>query len=80
MIPVFRNAELEPMLTYPEIDPVIFAIGPLKIRWYGLMYVLGFAAVHFLVGYQIRKYRIPSLAAHLENLNFTLIIYPGNPK
>ena len=32
------------MLTYPEIDPVIFGIGPLKIRWYGLMYVVGFLA------------------------------------
>ena len=30
------------MLTYPDIDPVIFSIGFLKIRWYGLMYVIGF--------------------------------------
>lgn len=30
------------MLTYPDIDPIIFAIGPIAIRWYGLMYVLGF--------------------------------------
>jgi phosphatidylglycerol:prolipoprotein diacylglycerol transferase len=30
------------MLTYPEIDPIIFTIGPLAIRWYGLMYVVGF--------------------------------------
>jgi len=30
------------MLTYPEIDPIIFSIGPLAVRWYGLMYVLGF--------------------------------------
>ena len=30
------------MLTFPEIDPVIFAIGFVKIRWYGLMYVLAF--------------------------------------
>lgn len=30
------------MLTYPEIDPVIFSIGFVKIRWYGLMYVIGF--------------------------------------
>jgi len=30
------------MLTYPEFDPIIFAIGPLAVRWYGLMYVLGF--------------------------------------
>lgn len=29
------------MFTYPDIDPIIFAIGPLAIRWYGLMYVIG---------------------------------------
>jgi phosphatidylglycerol:prolipoprotein diacylglycerol transferase len=31
------------MLTYPAIDPVALAIGPLKIHWYGLMYLVGFA-------------------------------------
>ena len=36
------------MLTYPEIDPIIFSIGPLAIRWYGLMYVLGFVAAWVL--------------------------------
>jgi phosphatidylglycerol:prolipoprotein diacylglycerol transferase len=30
------------MLHYPYFDPVALAIGPLKIRWYGLMYVIGF--------------------------------------
>ena len=30
------------MLTYPEIDPIIFSIGPVAVRWYGLMYVIGF--------------------------------------
>ena len=36
------------MLTYPEIDPVIFSIGFLKIRWYGLMYVIGFVFAWWL--------------------------------
>jgi len=36
------------MLTYPEIDPIIFAIGPLAVRWYGLMYVLGFVGAWLL--------------------------------
>jgi phosphatidylglycerol:prolipoprotein diacylglycerol transferase len=31
------------MLTYPAIDPIAFAIGPLQVHWYGLMYLLGFA-------------------------------------
>jgi phosphatidylglycerol:prolipoprotein diacylglycerol transferase len=32
------------MIAYPAIDPVAFAIGPVKVHWYGLMYVLGFVA------------------------------------
>ncbi len=28
---------------FPQVDPVIFSIGPLGVRWYGLMYLLGFA-------------------------------------
>ncbi|MEJ2524530.1 MAG: prolipoprotein diacylglyceryl transferase [Desulfuromonadales bacterium] len=37
------------MLTYPHIDPIIFRIGPLAIRWYGVMYLLGFAGAYFLM-------------------------------
>lgn len=36
------------MITYPQIDPVAIALGPLKIHWYGLMYLIGFAAVWLL--------------------------------
>jgi phosphatidylglycerol:prolipoprotein diacylglycerol transferase len=36
------------MLTYHEIDPIIFTIGPLAVRWYGLMYVIGFLAAWLL--------------------------------
>ena len=30
------------MLVYPNFDPVAFRIGPLAVRWYGLMYLVGF--------------------------------------
>lgn len=30
------------MLTHPQFDPILFSLGPLAIRWYGLMYVLAF--------------------------------------
>lgn len=36
------------MLTYPEISPILIEIGFLKIRWYGLMYVIGFVFAWFL--------------------------------
>ncbi len=32
------------MLSYPEIDPVALQLGPVRIHWYGLMYVVGFVA------------------------------------
>jgi phosphatidylglycerol:prolipoprotein diacylglycerol transferase len=36
------------MLTYPEIDPVALSLGPLKIHWYGLTYLVGFAFAWWL--------------------------------
>jgi phosphatidylglycerol:prolipoprotein diacylglycerol transferase len=36
------------MLTYPQIDPVAVAVGPLQVHWYGLMYLVGFAAAWLL--------------------------------
>ncbi|MBK1647059.1 prolipoprotein diacylglyceryl transferase [Rhabdochromatium marinum] len=36
------------MLTYPEIDPVALALGPLRVHWYGLMYLVGFALAWWL--------------------------------
>ncbi len=34
-------------MTFPQIDPVIFTIGPLAVRWYGMMYLLGFVGGYF---------------------------------
>jgi len=30
------------MLVHPQFDPVALRIGPLAVRWYGLMYLVGF--------------------------------------
>lgn len=43
------------MLTYPEIDPVALAIGPLKIHWYGLMYLLAFGSAYALATFRARR-------------------------
>tara|TARA_Y100001973_G_scaffold20426_1_gene30155 strand:+ start:721 stop:1542 length:822 start_codon:yes stop_codon:yes gene_type:complete len=34
-------------MMHPSIDPVIFSIGPLALRWYGLMYLLGLAFAYY---------------------------------
>ncbi|MFZ4757682.1 MAG: prolipoprotein diacylglyceryl transferase, partial [Burkholderiaceae bacterium] len=36
------------MLIHPEFDPVALQIGPIAIRWYGLMYLIAFAAFYLL--------------------------------
>ena len=36
------------MLTFPQIDPIALTLGTVKVHWYGLMYLIGFAAVYFL--------------------------------
>lgn len=40
---------------YPVIDPIIFSLGPVALRWYGLMYLLGFAAVYALGQWRINN-------------------------
>ena len=40
------------MLPYPQINPVAFAIGPLRLHWYGITYIVGFVA-----GWLLGRYR-----------------------
>src|SRR5260370_33632445 len=48
-----QPAEVPMTSPYPQIPPDIFRLGPLRIRWYGVMYVVGYA-----VGYRIIKRRV----------------------
>ncbi|HSD59573.1 MAG TPA: prolipoprotein diacylglyceryl transferase [Burkholderiales bacterium] len=41
------------MLTHPGFDPVALQLGPIAIRWYGLMYLLGFGAAFVLGRHRI---------------------------
>lgn len=43
------------MIAYPIIDPVAISLGPLKVHWYGLMYLIGFAGAYWLMNYRAKK-------------------------
>lgn len=58
------------MLTYPQFDPVIFRIGPLAVRWYGLMYLLGFGAAYFIIRHLARLRHLPLDKQQLSDLLF----------
>ncbi|KAB7732602.1 prolipoprotein diacylglyceryl transferase [Rudanella paleaurantiibacter] len=52
-----------------DVDPEIFSIGPLSIRWYGLLFALG-----FLIGMQIMTYIYKKEGKPEEDTD-TLLIY-----
>lgn len=53
------------MISYPEISSEIFRIGPIALRWYGLMYVVGFVLGFHILRARIRKglLRVPMESA-----------------
>ncbi|MFA5704255.1 MAG: prolipoprotein diacylglyceryl transferase [Advenella sp.] len=58
------------MIPFPEINPVAIEIGPLKVHWYGLMYLLAFALVWILGRYRIKKGMIDLTQQRFEDLIF----------
>ena len=38
-----------------DINPILIDLGPIKLSWYGLMYVFGFIASYLLVRYQMKR-------------------------
>ena len=59
------------MLVHPGFDPIALKLGPLAIRWYGLMYLIGFVAVLLLGRYRINHGRnAPIGAKELDELLF----------
>ena len=65
------------MISFPRIDPSIIELGPFKLRWYGLMYVLGFLSAYFLIGAQEKARRLGLQGKLLQDLIFYMGIGIG---
>jgi phosphatidylglycerol:prolipoprotein diacylglycerol transferase len=55
---------------FPQIDPVFLRIGPLQFRWYGLMYVLAFAATYLILRSETRRKQLSLTADDVADLVF----------
>lgn len=62
------------MLTYPHFDPVIFRIGPLAVRWYGMMYLGGFLFASFWISRMAKKREIELGKERLSDLLFYCVL------
>jgi phosphatidylglycerol---prolipoprotein diacylglyceryl transferase len=43
------------MIQYPSFNPIAFELGPVKVHWYGIMYLLGFAAAWWLARHRTKQ-------------------------
>ena len=59
------------MFVHPQFDPIAISLGPVAVRWYGLMYLLAF--ILFVVLGRIHARRRPELgwdAQQIDDLLF----------
>ncbi|MCD9086008.1 prolipoprotein diacylglyceryl transferase [Stenotrophomonas sp. SY1] len=49
------------MIYLHDIDPIAFSLGPVDVHWYGIMYLLGFAAAWWLGRSRILAGRLPGV-------------------
>src|SRR5213082_176507 len=70
------NERDSPVVTipFPHISPVAIAIGPLALRWYGLMYAAGYALGFFLARRRIATGRTVITARALDDLIGYLVV------
>ena len=58
------------MIEYANFDPVAIHIGPLAVRWYGIMYLIGFAAAWWLGRRRAQRPGAPVTPAQIDDLIF----------
>jgi len=56
------------MLNYPNIDPVALALGPLKVHWYGITYLIGFVGAWLLGKHRAQRDFSPISPEAVEDL------------
>ena len=57
-----------------QVDPVIFSIGPLAVRWYGMMYLLSFVGGYFMMIHICRLRQYPLGREAVADLLFYSVI------
>lgn len=62
------------MLIHPDFDPIAFSLGPLAVRWYGLMYLFGFAGGWALGRVRAARADVPWTREQVDDLVFYIAL------
>ena len=57
-----------------NINPVLLKLGPFEIRYYGLVYVIGFLVIYFTLMYYSKKEALKLTRGEVENFSIFLIL------
>jgi phosphatidylglycerol---prolipoprotein diacylglyceryl transferase len=57
-----------------NINPVLFSIGPLEIRYYGIIYALGFIITYFMLHYFVKSKRLSLKKEDIDDFVFYAVI------
>ncbi|MBV7388325.1 prolipoprotein diacylglyceryl transferase [Pasteurellaceae bacterium TAE3-ERU1] len=61
---------MDSYIAFPNFDPVIFEFGPIGLRWYGLMYLIGFIFARTLAVHRAKKPNSGWTVDQVDNLLF----------
>jgi phosphatidylglycerol:prolipoprotein diacylglycerol transferase len=57
-----------------DLNPILIELGPIRLSWYGLMYVFGFFASYLLVRYQMKRKDFGISKREVDDLFFYLLL------
>ncbi len=58
------------LMRFPNIEPVIFSVGNLQVRWYGLFYIIA-----FLIGYLFIKVNLRIKKVQINNEQYDTMLF-----
>jgi phosphatidylglycerol:prolipoprotein diacylglycerol transferase len=61
-------------IPYPRIPPEIFRIGPFALRWYGIMYLVGYAVGIVIAKRRVRRGLVPFNETAVDSLVVYLLV------
>jgi phosphatidylglycerol---prolipoprotein diacylglyceryl transferase len=62
------------MLVHPDINPVAFNLGPIKVHWYGIMYLLAFGSAWLLGLWRAKSSSGRWTHQHVSDLIFYCVV------
>jgi phosphatidylglycerol:prolipoprotein diacylglycerol transferase len=60
--------------TYPHFNPIAFSIGPVKVHWYGIAYLIGFILVYLWLSRPAGRRRLGLTKEQIQDFLFYALI------